>query len=144
MGRSRGGFGSKLHLVSDGRGIPLGCLVTAGQAHESRFFEELMDTVRIGRRSRPEAVCGDKGYSYLRIRTWLANRGIVAEIPTRSNQRRLSLDRAIYRGRNHVERAIGWLKHCRRLATRYDKLATHYVTFVKLAIIQRCLRLLDP
>lgn len=144
MGRSRGGFGTKLHLVADGAGIPLGAVVTAGQRHESVFFERLMDTVAISRRRRPDGVSGDKGYSYPRIRAWLRRRGIEGVIPTRSNQSPQPFDREAYRGRNHVERCIGWLKHCRRLATRYDKLACSYLAFVKMAMIQRCLRLLDP
>jgi len=134
----------KLHLVTDGQGVPLGTLVTAGQSHESKSFEALMDTVKIGRRRRPEAVAGDKGYSSLRIRRWLAERGMKAVIPARSNQCPLKLDRPMYRRRNVVERCIGWLKECRRIATRYEKLATHYLAMVKLAMIQRCLRILDP
>lgn len=130
--------------MTDGRGVPLGALVTPGQAHESKHFEALMDTVRIGRRRRPDAVAGDRGYSYPRIRKWLARRGIEAVIPTRSNQPPVPLDRRKYRRRNVVERCIGWLKCCRRVATRYEKLATHFLGMVKLAMIQRCLRLLDP
>jgi transposase len=103
-----------------------------------------MNTVRIGRRCRPRAESGDKGYSYRSVRTWLAERGIKAVIPTRSDQRTLKLDRALYRRRNVVERCIGWLKECRRVATRYEKLAVHFLAMVKLAMIQRCLRLLDP
>lgn len=133
--------------MTDGGGVPLGSLVTAGQSHESVSFEALMDTVLIrgGRgRRRPDAVAGDKGYSYPRIRRWLSRRGIEAVIPTRSDQPRQWLDRATYKGRNVVERCIGWLKECRRVATRYEKLARHYLAFVNLAMIQRCLRLLDP
>jgi transposase len=130
--------------VTDGSGVPLGALVTAGQAHESKSFAALMDTVKIGRRRRPRAVAGDKGYSYRGVRTWLAERGIRAVIPTRSDQRPLTLDRSTYRRRNVVERCIGWLKESRRVATRYEKLAAHYLAMVTLAMIQRCLRLLDP
>lgn len=130
--------------MTDGRGVPLGVLVTAGQSHESKSFESLMDTVRIGHRRRPDAVAGDKGYSYPRIRKWLARRGIEAVIPTRSNQPRVRLNKRKYRGRNVVERCIGWLKESRRVATRYEKLATHYLAMVKLAMIQRCIRVLDP
>jgi transposase len=130
--------------VTDGGGVPLGALVTAGQSHESKSFEALMDTVRIGRRRRPDAVAGDKGYSYPRIRAWCRRRGIEAVIPTRSNQPPERLDRAKYRRRNAVERCVGWLKESRRVATRYEKLATHYLAMLKLAMIQRCLRLLDP
>ena len=130
--------------MTDGRGVPLGVLVTAGQSHESKSFSALMNTVRIGRRRRPRAVAGDKGYSYRSVRTWLAERGIKAVIPTRSNQRPLKLDRRLYNGRNVVERCIGWLKECRRVATRYEKLAVHFLGMIKLAMIQRCFRLLDP
>jgi transposase len=123
--------------------VPLGALVTAGQAHESKSFESLMDTINIGRRRRPDAVAGDKAYSFPRIRAWLSRRGIEA-IPNRSNQPSVRISKRKYRGRNVVERCIGWLKWCRRIATRYEKLAESYLAMVKLAMIQRCNRLLEP
>ena len=118
--------------------------MTAGQAHESKSFEALMDTINIGRRRRPDAVAGDKAYSYPRIRAWLSKRGIEAVIPNRSDQPRVRISKRKYRGRNAVERCIGWLKWCRRIATRYEKLAESYLAMVKLAMIQRCNRLLEP
>ncbi len=124
--------------------MPLGALVTAGQAHESKSFESLMDTINIGRRRRPDAVAGDKGYSYPRIRAWLSRRGIEAVIPNRSDQPKVRISKRKYQGRNVVERCIGWLKWCRRVATRYEKLADSYLAMVKLAMIQRCNRLLEP
>lgn len=124
--------------------VPLGATATAGQTHESMSFEALLDTVKVRSRRRPDAVAGDKGYSYPRIRSWLRRRGIEAVIPTRRDQPRAHVNRTKYRGRNVVERCIGWLKNCRRVATRYDKLAIHFLAFVKLAMIQRCLKLLDP
>lgn len=124
--------------------MPLGVLITPGQAHESKSFEALMDTVNIGRRRRPHAVAGDKGYSYRRIRAWLSRRAIEAVIPNRSDQPPVKVNRKKYKGRNVIERCIGWLKWCRRVATRYEKLAESYLTMVKLAMIQRCNRLLQP
>ena len=124
--------------------MPLGALVTAGQAHESKSFESLMDTINIRKRRRPDAVAGDKGYSYPRIRAWLSRRGIEAVIPNRSDQPKVRISKRKYRGRNVVERCIGWLKWCRRVATRYEKLADSYLAMVKLAMIQRCNRLLEP
>ena len=79
-----------------------------------------------------------------RVRAWLSRRGIEAVIPTRRDQPREAMNRKKYRGRNVVERCIGWLKESRRVATRYEKLATHYLAMITLAMIQRCLRLLDP
>lgn len=133
--------------MTDGRGVPLGAVVTPGQHNECTHFEAVMDTVRVrgpGGRRRPDAVAGDKAYSVARIRDWCARRGIEAVIPTPASQHPRPLDRAKYRRRNVVERCIGWLKGCRRVATRYEKLATHFLAVVSLAMIQRCLRLLDP
>jgi transposase len=130
--------------VTDGCGVPLGALVTAGHAHEAPCFERLMNTVCIGRRRRPDALAGDRAYNVDRIRRWLSRRGIEAVIPHRSNQLPLPISRRKYRARNVIERCIGWLKCCRRIATRHDKLALHFLAMVKLAMIQRCLRVLDP
>ena len=127
--------------MTDRAGLPLAVLVSAGHEHESRYFEPVMDAVRIGRRRRPDAVAADKGYSYVRVRQWCRARGIKVVIPTRKDQRRRpGFDKALYRERNVVERCIGWLKECRRVATRYEKLAVHYAGFVQLAMIQRLLQ----
>lgn len=151
LGRSRGGWGTKIHLVTDGRGLPLAAVVTAGQAHESRSFEDSLNAVRIphpglGRpRRRPAALAADKGYSFRRIRRWLHRRKIEPVIPQRSDQigrvgGHRGFDRARYRRRNVVERCVNWLKECRRVATRYEKLAANYAAMIDLAIIQRLLR----
>lgn len=139
--------GSKLHLGSDGQGVPLAAVITPGQRHESTQFETLKDGVRLSRRARPVAVSGDRAYDIPRIRRWCRARGIEAVIPAkRSPQPRRSRpvthDADRYRRRNLVERCIGWPKACRRLATRFEKLAVHFLAMVKLAMIQRCLRLL--
>jgi transposase len=135
---------ARISRLTDGQGVPLGALLTPGQAHESKSFESLMDTINIGKRRRPDAVAGDKAYSVPRVRAWLSRRGIETVIPNRSDQPRVRISKRKYRGRNVVERCIGWLKWCRRIATRYEKLAESYLAMVKLAMIQRCNRLLEP
>jgi transposase len=108
-----------------------------------------MTAVRIGRRSRPKRVAGDKGYSYPRIRRWLRRHRIGAVIPQRSDQqaqhrgRPLNFDKDAYRRRSVIECCIGWLKECRRIGTRFEKLALNFLAMIKLAIIRRYLRLLD-
>ena len=130
--------------MTDGKGVPLGALVTAGQARDSKSFETLMDTDKIRKRRRPDTLAGDKACSNTRIRAWLSRRSIEAAIPTKSNQQRERFNKRKYKRRNVVERCIGWLKESRRVATRYEKLSTPYLAMVKLAMIQRCLRILDP
>jgi len=149
LGRSRGGFGTKLHLVVSRTGGPLAVTLTPGEKSECQQLAPLLSRVRLPRarpgrrRTRPAALAGDKGYSFSTVRHDLRARGIRAVIPTRSNQRaNAHFDRATYRERNIIERLVGWLKESRRLATRYEKLAVNFLAMVKLAMIQRCLRLL--
>jgi transposase len=147
LGRSRGGWGTKVHIVADGQGTPLAVEVSPGEVHESTQFESVMDAVRIPRpqgrpKTRPAAVAGDKGYSCLRIRKWLEDRKIEDVIPTKENEyRRPHFDREKYRQRNVVERCIGWLKEARRVGTRFEKLAVNFVAMLKLSMINRYLRL---
>lgn len=154
LGRSRGGWGSKIHLLTDGAGLPLAVELSPGQAHESRFLEPLLEAVRIAQprgpaRRRPKRLAGDRGYSFPRIRAWLRTHRIKAVIPERRDQIRqhpghpCALDGARYRQRNVVERCIGALKEARRLATRYEKLAVHYLGVIKLAMIQKLLAALS-
>lgn len=107
-----------------------------------------MNAVRIpqpnGRpRTRPEALAGDKGYSCRWIREWLAAHKIRVVIPRKSNERqdnRMVFDRDEYHRRSVVECCIGWLKECRRIATRFEKLALNFLAMLKLAMIEQYLR----
>ena len=126
--------------------------MTAGQVHESRVLEAAVEAVRLRRpgrgrpRTRPAAVAGDKGDSHPRIRRYLARRGIRAVIPRRSDQRpgdrRVKFDREAYRRRNVVERCVGRLRECRRVGTRYEKLAVSYLAVVQVACIRQWLKTL--
>ena len=64
-------------------------------------------------------------------------RAIRPVIPTRKDEpRREDFDREAYRRRNVVERLVGRLKECRRLATRYEKLAVNFLAMIHLAMIR--------
>ena len=128
--------------MCDARGTPLAAVLTAGQCHECKSVEALVDGVRIGRRRRPAHGVGDKGYSYGFVRALLRRRHVVPVIPTRADQDEdPGFDEAAYRGRNVIERLVGWLKERRRLCTRFEKLAGSYLAMVKLAFIERCLQM---
>ena len=95
----------------------------------------------------PLKLAGDKGYSYDSIREFLKDCGIRPVIPRKDNQPTPAgeiFDKQTYRKRCRVEQAVGWLKECRRLGTRYEKLGLNFLAFVKLGIMLRYLRLLDP
>lgn len=133
LGRSQGGFSTKVHLRAEGQGKPMSLVLTPGQRHETTVFEQLLLTPKLKRagvgrpRWRPGRVVGDKGYSSGKIRRWLRAHGIRVTIPRRRTERhRGRFERAIYRERNRVERLINRLKQFRRLATRYEKRVANY------------------
>ena len=114
-----------------------------------------MDGVRVqGRRGparrRPRVLVGDKGYSYRPVRAWARRHHVRAVLPRREDQPRYNrynhapFDREAYRQRNLVERAVGRLKECRAVATRYDKLALNYRATVQLAVLFDHLHRLYP
>ena len=107
-----------------------------------------MHAVRRPRRIKwPLKLAGDKGYSYDRLRQFLQGCGTQAVIPRRQNQPRPkyeTFDKRTYRKRCRVEQAVGWLKECRRLGTRYEKLGLNFLAFVKLGVMLKYLRVIDP
>ena len=89
----------------------------------------------------PSKLAGDKGYRAAWIDDWLLQRQMTPVIPSKANEDRASravdFDKASYRRRCIIEQLIGWLKECRRVATRYEKLARNYLSMVKLWMIGR-------
>jgi transposase len=141
LGRSRGGFSTKVHLKCEGQGKPLALHLTGGERHEMVGFRPLLDAGRIKRvgvgrpKHRPEQLVGDRGYSNGIARKELRRRGIRAVIPPKQGQRHpTQYDQVVYRERNQIERAIAWLKRFRRVATRYDKRRCHYEAWLEVAV----------
>lgn len=141
LGRSQGGLSTKIHVRCDGKGKPITFLLTPGQQHEITVAERLLEQGAIRRgnghlRIRPKRVAGDKGYAFRKYRQYLHRRGIRTTIPRKKNEHQSGpFDRELYRQRNHVERLINRLKQFRRVATRYDKLATSYAAMLTVAMI---------
>jgi transposase len=83
----------------------------------------------------------DRGYDADWIRELALRQGVWANIPPKRNRvDPICFSPFLYRARNLVERFFNKIKHCRRVATRYDKLAANYLAFVQLASIRLWLR----
>lgn len=142
---------TKIHILCDRDGSPIHFHLTPGQTHESAVF----DTLMIGTNSLvdgsgkavawPVALAADKGYRADWIDEYLLNLGINPVIPSKENQDRskrpVEFDKEAYRDRNIVERLIGWLKENRRIFSRFEKTATNFGGFMKMAFIHRYLTL---
>jgi len=117
----------------------MGAVLSPGQSHESKYFEAAMK-IACPNDVSPAALAGDKAYSSKAIRAWLAERNIQDVVPTREDEaRNQNFDRDLYRRPNVIEKCIGWLKQNRRIATRFEKLAVHYMAMIDIAMILRLL-----
>jgi transposase len=86
----------------------------------------------------------DRGYDADWTRALASNQGAWANIPPKRNRKNpICFSPYLYRDRNLVERFFNKIKQCRRIATRYDKLAANYLAFVKFACIRLWLRVYE-
>ncbi|GAA2767595.1 IS5 family transposase [Streptomyces paradoxus] len=158
LGRSRGGFTTKLHLSADGRCRPLSLVVTPGQRAECTQFKPVLEKIRVPRlgtgrpRKKPDSLAADKAYSNGPCREYLRRRGIRHTIPEKTDSqaarqckgsrggRPPGFDEERYKKRNTVERAINRLKQSRAIATRYDKRGYVFLGIVTAAAVVIWLR----
>ncbi|GLY80534.1 IS5 family transposase [Actinoallomurus iriomotensis] len=158
LGKSRGGWTTKIHLVADRRCRPIARLTSPGQHGDSPRFIPLLEAVRIPRRGRgrprrkPATVLADKAYSSSGNRAYLRGRGIRAVIPVKEDQKQHrrnrgstggrppTFDAERYKDRNTVERCFNKLKAFRAVATRYDKRERIYQGTIDVASIRIWLR----
>lgn len=107
---------------------PIRFLIAAGQSHDILAVPALLEG------HRPTAVLADRAYDANSLRQLLKQIGVEAVIPsTRSRKAPIPYDPLIYKLRNRIERCFNRLKHFRRFATRFDRLARHYLAFVHIA-----------
>ena len=127
LGRSRGGFSTKIHAVTDALGNPLDFVLTGGQAADITQAETLLPEAPVN------AVVADKGYDADRFLHTLDARGIKAVIPPRQHRRvQRDYDRHAYKERHLIECFFGKIKHYRRLFSRFEKTARNYLSFLHL------------
>jgi transposase len=121
-------------------GLLLRAVLTAGQASDKTTAPLLLAGA-----PPADAVVAVRGYSANAIIEFVAARGGTAHIPSQSNVRVMrTVDRDLYRERNLIERFFNKLKHFRRIATRFDKLARNYLAAVLLASTRIRLRAYEP
>ena len=136
MGRSRGGLTTKIHALTDARGLPIKFLLTPGQAHDLLGADTLLIDLGEG-----DVLLGDKAYDADWLRQRIAAQGAAPNIPDKSNRReRHCFSKALYKERNQIERFFNKIKHFRRIATRFEKHAQNYLAMIKLASIRMWMR----
>src|SRR5205085_1009416 len=128
LGRSRGGFSTKIHLATDALGNALRFILTGGERNDITQAEALIENFAA------EYVIADKGYDSGAFILKLKERDSEAVIPSRAtNKVQREIDRHLYKERHLIENQIGKLKQFRRVFSRFDKLAKNYLSFIYFA-----------
>jgi transposase len=136
----RGKAGTKRHLLTDRKGLPLAFVLTGANVHDSVPLAELLDAVvpvkgKRGRpRQRPGKLHADKAYDYQRCRHACRQRGIAPRIARRG----IESSQRLGRHRWVVERTLAWFARMRRLSIRYERRLDIHYAFTSLACSLIC------
>ena len=113
----------------DARGLPVAITLSPGQASDKAAVAGLLAL-----HPRPGDVVADRGYDARAVLDLIAAHGGRGHIPTQRDRKlQRTVDPALYRQRNLIERFFNKLKHFRKIATRYEKTARNYLAAVLIA-----------
>lgn len=128
LGRSRGGFSTKIHLTADALGNALRFILTGGERND------ITEAARLIENFAASAVLADKGYDANAFLLKVQQQNAVVVIPSKANRReQREIDRHLYKERHLIENQISKLKQFRRVFARFDKLAKNYLSFIYFA-----------
>lgn len=128
LGRSRGGFSTKIQRLADSLGNPFRFALTAGQAGDAPQAIPLLEGIDA------KLFLADRAYDSDAILDWTAAKGAIAVIPSHpSRTEPRQTDWSLYKERHKIEILFGMLQHYRRVFARFDKLDQHYLAFIHLA-----------
>ena len=126
---------TKVHAATDALGNPVRFILTGGERNDITQIESLLDGFAA------DHVLADKGYDGQRAMAAIAAAGAKPVVPRRTTTAQWrSFDAVLYKDRNLIERFFNKIKHFRRIATRYDKLARNYLGFLNLVATLKCCR----
>jgi len=135
LGRSKGGFTTKIHAVVDALGQALRFTLTPGQRHDITQARELLEGFE------NTNVIADKGYDSDALREQLKQQNCISVIPSRSNRKTpRHYDEHLYKERHLIECFFNKIKHFRRVFSRFDKAANSFLAFLNFASVLIWLR----
>lgn len=147
----RSKLGTKRHILTDKKGIPLSAVISSASTHDIKLVTDVMDNMVIKRSSSSSAKCNssrkrkvqhlclDKAYSSKTVRQAIIKRGYVPHIPYKRNrgQKIEAMCQKRYPSAKNkrwvVERTNSWHNRFRKLFTRYEKKVGNYLGLVQLS-----------
>ena len=139
IGKSRGGWTTKIHLVAANARTAITFALSPGQAHDAPQGRDLL--AGLGPLPAPLPLLMDRAYQDDQTRQLALDFGWIPVVPPKRNRLEpWEYDRVLYRRRNEVERLFRRLKGFRRIFSRFDKLDVMFLAFLHFALIVEALR----
>ncbi|WP_431274653.1 IS5 family transposase [Variovorax ureilyticus] len=140
IGKSRGGWNTKIHMVAADARTAITFSLSPGQAHDAPEGRALLS--RLGAPGRPLHLLMDRAYEGNETRQLALDLGFIPVVPPlKTRVEPWEYDRAMYRRRNEVERLFRRLKGYRRIFSRFDKLDLMFLGFISFVLVADGLRL---
>ena len=128
LGRSKGGFSTKIHALVDALGLPIKFILTPGQSSEIKQAPELIKGIKDAN------ILGDKAFDCDEFVNQIISQNCTPVIPPRENRIvKRDVDYTLYKERHLIECFFSKLKHFRRIFSRFDKMAEAYMGFLAFA-----------
>lgn len=135
IGKSNGGLTSKIHTVTDGNGQAMNFIITGGNTHDCTQAKNLINSII----HKDMYILADRSYDANKIIEYITFNSAIAVIPSRKNRKvQRNYDKEVYKNCNQIERFFNKPKQFRRIATKYDKLSSSFLSL----IFRNCLSLL--
>ena len=126
-------MGTKRHVLTDQRGIPVSVVITSANTHDMKAATETLDSVIVERPLKKQNLCLDKGYDYPEIERESTKRRYVPHISHRGVEKELIKIEYVTKRWIVLERTNSWHNRFRKLLVRYEKKLENYLALVCLA-----------
>ena len=134
IGKSKGGWNTKLHVVSANDKVIVEMHLSGGNRHDSP--QGRISIEQTGNKFEGVPIIMDKAYEGDKTRQLCLDSGHEPVVPPKKNRiNPWEYDKELYKQRNVIERLFRWLKEFRRVCTRYDKLDTIFLSFIQMACV---------
>ena len=139
IGRSRGGWTTKIHMVAADARTAVTFSLSPGQAHDAPEGRQLLN--RLGQQHDNPSLIMDRAYEGNETRQLALALGFIPVVPpSASRLDPWEYDREMYKRRNEIERLFRRLKGFRRIFSRFEKLDVIFLGFILFALIVEALR----
>ena len=139
IGKSRGGWTTKIHLVAADARTAVTFSLSPGQAHDAPEGRKLL--CRLGGQQEKLPLLMDRAYEGNETRRLALTLGFEPVVPPlRTRLDPWEYNREMYKRRNEVERLFRRLKGFRRIFSRFEKLDVIFLGFIVFALIFDALR----